>query len=62
MYTDSLNVTKSCILPTELLYILYVSQKKTMKFFLYSINWLVFITEEASVYCAVRTGSLTEVD
>jgi len=25
---------------------------------LYSINWLVFITEMESVYCAVRTGSL----
>ena len=24
----------------------------------YSINWLVFITETKSVYCAVRTGSL----
>jgi hypothetical protein len=24
----------------------------------YSINWLVFITEMKSVYCAVRTGSL----
>ena len=26
---------------------------------LYSINWLVFITETECVYCAVRTGSLT---
>jgi len=25
---------------------------------LYSINWLVFITETESVYCAVRAGSL----
>ena len=25
---------------------------------LYSVNWLVFITETESVYCAVRTGSL----
>jgi len=25
---------------------------------LYSINWMVFITEKESVYCAVRTGSL----
>jgi hypothetical protein len=28
---------------------------------LYSINWLVFITEMESVYCAVRTESLTIV-
>ena len=26
----------------------------------YSINWLVFITEIKSVYCAVRTGSLNK--
>ena len=25
---------------------------------LYSINWLFFVTETESVYCAVRTGSL----
>ena len=25
---------------------------------LYSINWLVFVTETESVYCAVRTGFL----
>jgi hypothetical protein len=25
---------------------------------LYSINWLVFITETECIYCAVRTGSL----
>jgi hypothetical protein len=25
---------------------------------LYSINWLVFITEKECVYCTVRTGSL----
>ena len=26
----------------------------------YSINWLVFITDMKSVYCAVRTGSLNK--
>ena len=26
----------------------------------YSINWLVFITEMKSVYCAVRAGSLNK--
>ena len=26
----------------------------------YSLNWLVFITEMKSVYCAVRTGSLNK--
>jgi len=27
---------------------------------LYNINWLVFVTQTESVYCAVRTGCLTE--
>jgi len=27
----------------------------------YSINWLVFITETESVYCAVRTGYLNMI-
>jgi hypothetical protein len=29
--------------------------------FLYSINWLVFITETVSAYCAVRTGYLNTI-
>jgi hypothetical protein len=29
---------------------------------LYDINWLVFITETKSVYCAVRTESLNKTD
>ena len=28
---------------------------------LYSINWLVFITDAESVYCAVRTGDAESV-
>jgi hypothetical protein len=28
---------------------------------LYSINWLVFITETECVYCALRTGSLNVI-
>jgi len=32
--------------------------EETAIIFLYSINWLVFITETECVYCAVRTGYL----
>ena len=32
--------------------------EQTAIIFLYSFNWLVFITEMECVYCAVRTGSL----
>jgi hypothetical protein len=57
----SLNVKKFYILPTEYLYVLYVSQKK-MKYSLYSIRWLIFMTKETSVYCAERNGSLNEMN
>jgi len=26
------------------------------------INWLIFVTEAESVYCAIRTGSLYQTD
>jgi hypothetical protein len=51
--TTSLQVQKFYYLPTDYLEVLYVSQKITLKFFLYGTEWLVFITEETSVYCAV---------
>jgi hypothetical protein len=35
---------------------------KTMKFALYSISWQVFMTEETSVYCVVRTGALNKMN
>jgi len=60
--TTSLNFKKSYIPPAEYLYVSYVSKKETMKFFLFRIRWLVFITEETSVYCAVRTWSLNKMD
>jgi len=36
--------------------------KQTAIISLYCINWLVFITEAESVYCAVRIGSLNQTD
>jgi len=46
------------ILPTEYVFVLYVFQKETLKFFLYSTQRLVFKTEMKIFYSAVRTGSL----
>ena len=43
---------------TVYLCVLCGSENKTAIISLYSINWLVFITETECVYCAVRTGSL----
>ena len=36
------------------------TSEQTPTFTLYSINWLVTITEMESVYCAVRTGPSTK--
>ena len=36
--------------------------EETATFALYCINWLVFITEVESVYCAVRIESLYNTD
>ena len=48
------------VLPTLCLCVLYLSENKQRLVPLTSINWLVFITEMKSVYCAVRTGSLNK--
>ena len=36
--------------------------EQTVTFALYCINWLVFITEMESVYCAVHIESLYNTD
>jgi len=53
-------IKKTYILPTEYAYVgLHVFQRtKKSQLSPYSINCLVFITEETSVHCAVRTGYL----
>ena len=56
------NIQQLYVLPTLYLCVLYLSGKKTATCATYSINWLVFITEMKSVYCAVRTGSLNIAD
>jgi len=49
------NTHKSYVLPTQCYVRIW---EQTAIISLYSINWLVFITETKIVYCAVRTGSL----
>jgi len=54
------NIHQFYVLPTQCIYVfcLWISEQ-TAIISLYSINWLVFITETESVYCAVRTESFT---
>ena len=54
------NIQQLYVLPTLYLCVLYLSENKEATCATYSINWLVFITEMKSVYCAVRTGSLNK--
>jgi len=57
MYSQ-FNIQQFYILPTLYLCVLYLSENKQRLVPIYSINWLVFITEMRSVYCVVWTGSL----
>jgi len=52
------NIQQFYVLPTQCIYVFVWIWEQTAIISLYSINWLVFITETVCVYCAVRTGSL----
>jgi len=56
--TVTFNDQKFSILRTELVCFVWISEQ-TAIISLHNINWLVFIAEMESVYCAVRTGYLT---
>jgi len=45
----------------ECIYVFLWIWQQTAIIFLYSINWLVCITETECVYCATRTGSLNKI-
>ena len=54
------NIQQLYILPTLYLCVFLFIWEQTATCVTYSINWLVFIIEMKSVYCAVRTGSLNK--
>ena len=59
------NIHKFYVLPTQWIYVFFVwFPEQTAIISIYSINWLVFITETEYVYCAVRAEYLNtnEVD
>ena len=58
IYTASLTVSNSTFCPHSVFMCLEWIWEQTAIISLYSINWLVCITETECVYCAVRTGSL----
>ena len=56
--TASLTFTNSAFCPNSVFMSFVWIWDQTAIISLYSINWLVFITDTQCVYCAVRTGSL----
>ena len=57
-FTTGCNTQKFWVLPIGVFMCFVWIWEQTAIISLYSINWLVFITEMECVYCAVRTGSL----
>jgi len=55
------NIQQSHVLP-HIVYLCFVriSEQRAI-ISLYNFNWLVFITEKESIYCAVRTESLSVI-
>jgi len=58
LYTASLTFSNSTFCTHSVFLCFVWIWEQTAIISLYSINWLVFITEMECVYCAVRTGSL----
>jgi hypothetical protein len=54
--TTRLNVQKFYVVPTQCICVFCVDLRTNSDYLLYSINWLVFITETQCVYCAVRSA------
>ena len=59
MKHQQFNIQQLYALPTLYLCFVFIWEQ-TATCATYSINWLVYITEINSVYCAVRTGSLNK--
>ena len=60
--TTSLTFNNSTFCPHSVFVrFVWISQQTAITS-LYSINWLVFITETEDVYCAVRTGSMLIIE
>ena len=61
LYTASLTFNNSTFCPHSVFMCFVWIWEQTAIISLYSINWLVFITETECVYCAVWTGYLSIV-
>jgi len=59
--TTSLTFSNSTFCPHTVFMCFVWILEQTAIISLYNINWLVFVTETQSVYCAVRTEFLNEI-
>jgi len=55
------NIQQFYVLPTQCIYVFVWIWEQTAIISLYSINWLVFVTERKCVYCAVRAEYLNVI-
>jgi len=60
--TTSLTFNYSTFCPHSVFMCFVWISEQTDIISLYNINWLIFITEAESIYCEVRTGSLSQTD
>jgi hypothetical protein len=51
---------KNCTFCPYCIYVFCIYLRRKSKFAIYNLNWLVFITETKSVYCALWIGSLNK--
>jgi len=62
LYTTRFNTQKFFVLPTRCIYVFCKDLRTNSEIIsLYVINWMDFITETESVYCAVRAVSLNVI-
>ena len=61
MYHEVQHLKNSTFFPHSVFMCFVWISEQTAIISLYSINWLVFVTETECVYCAVRTESLDAI-
>ena len=61
LYTTRFNIQQLYVLPTQYICVFVWISEQTALISLYSINWLVCITETECIYCAVRAESLNNI-
>jgi hypothetical protein len=63
LHTTRFKIKKNLYFDNQMCFCVFVRiSEQTVILALFKFNWLVFVTESETVYCAVRTGSLNKAD